>query len=378
MSGHSAREPAPLYPGRRMSQEHTLRAVALALAADVPVLLWGLPGTGKSSVLRDIATGFGWQCEVVVASIREPADFAGLPIVDGQSVRFAPPRWAERLATAGEGLLFLDELSTAAPAVQAALLRVVLERSVGDIELPSGVRIVAAANPPEQTADGWDLAAPLANRFCHLDWTVGQAEFERGFAAGWPRLKFAGLPPDWERWTVRARHMVSAFSRVRPSLVAQIPNDGSRASRGWPSPRSWEMTARLLGAAEAVGADQATKMLLVAGSVGQGAGVEFLTWLTELDLEDPEAALADPSSLVLPERGDRALAVLMSVVAAVAANPTAERWRAAWKVLATAANGQADIGAVAARYLARYRPDGVEAPAEVELFEPVLRAAELM
>ena len=103
-------------------------ALALAVAARVPVVLWGAPGTGKSSVVQRLAAVMGWRCEVVIASIREPSDFAGLPIVvDGDagrsgpgSVRFAPPTWAIALAEAGSGLLFLDEISTAPPAVQAA------------------------------------------------------------------------------------------------------------------------------------------------------------------------------------------------------------------------------------------------------------------
>ncbi|MPY96333.1 MAG: AAA domain-containing protein, partial [Acidimicrobiia bacterium] len=145
--------------------------MGIAVAAGVPVLLWGAPGTGKTSALRAMAGAAGLPCEVVIASIREPSDFAGLPIVVDGDVRFAPPAWARRLAEAGEGLLFLDELSTTPPAVQAALLRVVLERVVGDLALPEAVAVVAAANPPEQAADGWDLSPPLANRFCHLDGT---------------------------------------------------------------------------------------------------------------------------------------------------------------------------------------------------------------
>ena len=158
-------------------------ALGIAVAARVPVLLWGAPGTGKTSAIRAMAEAMGLPCETVIASIREPSDFAGLPVVaqgdpvtgNGKSggsavVRFAPPLWALRLAEAGTGLLFLDELSTAPPAVQAALLRVVLERTVGDLALPADVAVVAAANPPEQAADGWDLSAPLANRLCHLTW----------------------------------------------------------------------------------------------------------------------------------------------------------------------------------------------------------------
>ena len=63
----------------------------MAVAARVPVLLWGAPGTGKTSAIRAMAAAMGWPCETVIASIREPSDFAGLPIVvgDGVAVRSA-------------------------------------------------------------------------------------------------------------------------------------------------------------------------------------------------------------------------------------------------------------------------------------------------
>lgn len=54
--------------------------------------------------------------EAVIGSIREPGDFSGLPVIRDEETRFAPPRWARRLAAAGSGLLFLDELTTAPPA----------------------------------------------------------------------------------------------------------------------------------------------------------------------------------------------------------------------------------------------------------------------
>ncbi|MBO0821353.1 MAG: AAA family ATPase, partial [Nocardiopsaceae bacterium] len=173
-------------------------ALGLAVAARVPVLLWGAPGTGKTSAIRAMAEAMGLPCETVIASIREPSDFAGLPVVSGQVVSFAPPRWAQRLAEAGTGILFLDELSTAPPAVQAALLRVVLERTVGDLTLPPDVAVVAAANPPEQAADGWDLSAPLANRLCHLSWETTPRSIADGLAAGWAAPFVPVLPDGWE------------------------------------------------------------------------------------------------------------------------------------------------------------------------------------
>ncbi|HTX29265.1 MAG TPA: MoxR family ATPase [Streptosporangiaceae bacterium] len=353
-------------------------ALGVAVAARVPVLLWGAPGTGKTSAIRAMAETMGLPCETVIASIREPSDFAGLPIVVGDAVRFAPPAWARRLAEAGRGLLFLDELSTAPPAVQAALLRVVLERAVGDLTLPDEVAVVAAANPPEQAADGWDLSAPLANRLCHLAWQADPRAVADGLAGGWAAPVVPLLPDGWEAEQIMARGLVAAFLHVRPALAIAPPSDAASAGRGWPSPRTWEMAARLMAAAGAAGASDEARSVLIAGAVGDGAGVEFLAWLVQMDLPDPEAVLADPASFRLPERGDRAYAALAAIAAAVAANPTPERWTAGWQVLGHAAEAAPDVGAVAARVLAKCRPEGAALPPEIRLFAPVLRDAGLL
>ena len=359
-------------------QAAAVEALGVAVAARVPVLLWGAPGTGKTATIRAMAEQMGWPCETVIASIREPSDFAGLPIIVGDEVRFAPPGWARRLAEAGHGLLFLDELSTAPPAVQAALLRVVLERVVGDLMLPDKVSVVAAANPPEQAADGWDLSAPLANRLCHLAWEVDPRAVADGLAGGWAAPRVPALPDGWEAGLGLARSLAAAFLHVRPALACAPPADASSAGKGWPSPRTWDMTARLLAAGEAAGACGEARSALVRGAVGEGAGVEFLSWLAEMDLPDPEAVLADPDSFVLPKRGDRAYAAVTAVAAVVVADPTPERWVAGWRVLGKAAHDAPDMAAVAARMLARCRPDGTPLPAEVRIFAPVLRDAGLL
>ena len=358
-------------------------ALGVAVAARVPVLLWGAPGTGKTSAVRALSAAAGLPCETVIASIREPSDFAGLPIVDrdgpvGPQVRFAPPAWARTLAAAGTGLAFFDEISTAPPAVQAALLRVVLERTVGDLVLPDQVAIVAAANPPDQAADGWELSPPLANRFCHLDWEVNAATVASGFSSGWPAPPVAPVPDGWESRLPVARAWVAGFLTVRPMLALAVPDDASAAGRAWPSPRTWEMAARLQCAAQAANADQLVVSVVVRGSVGAGAGVEYLTWLEEADLPDPEAVLADPDGFVLPERGDRAYAALTSVAAAVAADPTPDRWARGWQAFGKAAGAAPDVAAIAARTLARCRPPEASLPPELATFTPLLRDAGLL
>lgn len=358
-----------------MSQATAVEAMGVAVAARVPVLLWGAPGTGKTSAVRAMAASLGWPLETVIAAIREPSDFAGLPVISGSEVHMAPPRWARNLAGEDRGILFLDEISTAPPAVQAALLRVVLERVVGDLGLPDGIVVIAAANPPEQAADGWDLSAPLANRFVHLDWTVEPAAFAQGLAGGWEAPEVPDLPADWEKGITATRAVVSAFITVRPGLACALPEDAAGAGRGWPSPRTWDMAARLWTAAEAAGASTEATTALVTGAVGEGAGVELLMWEMEMDLPDPEAVLADPTGFDIPARGDRAHAVLQSVAAAVAANPTVERWLAGWQVLGRAGEEAPDVAAVAARTLVQCRPPRAPAPPEAKLFAPLLQDA---
>ncbi|HEX5117057.1 MAG TPA: MoxR family ATPase [Pseudonocardiaceae bacterium] len=361
-----------------MSAQTTHQALALAVTAGVPVLLWGSPGTGKTSVVRALGESFGWPVEVVVGSIREPTDFAGLPVVVNGDVRLAPPVWARRLADAGHGVLFLDELTTAPPAVQAAMLRIVLERVVGDLALPGGVRVVAAANPPEQAADGWELSPPLANRLVHLDWPVDAAAVAEGIAVGFPPPPASPhTQPDPVRLAT-ARAVVGAFLKVRPTLALQVPTQATQAGRGWPSPRSWDIVATLVGMCDTAGADEDVRAMLVAGAVGEGAGIEFLSWLANADLPDPEAVLADPDSVELPERSDRAFAVLTAVASVAIARGDAESWSAAWRVLAKATDAAPDVATLVAQSLAAARPAGATLPVEVLQLTPVLRAAGLM
>jgi hypothetical protein len=318
-------------------------------------------------------------CETVIASIREPSDFAGLPIVeDGRSVRFAPPRWAERLAEAGHGILFLDEISTAPPAVQAALLRVVLERTVGDLALPDGVTVVAAANPPEQAADGWDLSAPLANRFCHLDWELTASEWADGIIGGFDAAAIPTFDPDrFSRTLTETRGSLGAFISSRPALLAAPPTNPADAGRAWPSPRSWEMGARLLTAAGLSAQPEVVTGLLMAGAVGPAAAAEYLAWREDLELPDPEVVLGNPADFRLPDRGDKAYAALALVTAAVLGNNTPDRWQAAWQAIAAGTrNGHADIAVAAIRSLVTHRPDGAVPPREVlAALAPVLKTA---
>ncbi|MBK3526212.1 AAA family ATPase [Streptomyces sp. MBT70] len=361
--------------------DEQLDALALAVAADLPVLLWGEPGIGKTAALTQLAASLDLPLTTVIASVHEPSDFSGLPVIgDDPGVRgvpMAPPRWAVELVRAGRGLLFLDELSTATPAVQAALLRVVLERRVGELQLPPGVRIVAAANPRASAADGWELSPPLANRFVHLHWVHDRDVVVRGLGGVWPRAELPRLAPERLPEAVAfARRAVCGFLEVRPTLIHRLPSTETRRGGAWPSPRSWEAALTLLAFGTAAAASREVMALLVRGAVGDGPGLELLAHLDRMDLPDPETLLAEPSSAELPERGDLRQAALEAVVAAVGARPERQRWEAAWAVLVRAMEtGAPDLLVAPARTLASLRRDDWEVPRAVERLAAVVGIA---
>jgi hypothetical protein len=314
-----------------------------------------------------------------------------LPIVDGtvegasgsvRTVAFAPPRFAVEAAAEG-GVIFLDELTTCPPAVQAALLRSVVDKAFGDLELdPERVTIIAAANPPEDAAGGWDLAPPLANRFLHHQFTLQPTRWSEGFPGYWgapPTIGFRGTRLAERAWA-SARAVVAGFVRARPGLLLGLPEATSLRGQAWPSPRSWDYASRLLGAADSGSKLTAELLPLLAGCVGEGAAVEFATWRAELDLPDPESLLANPASYRHPRRGDHAYAVLAAISQAARARLTPDRWRAAWRIMATAAqSGGADIAAVAVRDLVRARTPQLAVPVEhLSAFYPLLEAAGLL
>ncbi|RMI37147.1 AAA family ATPase [Actinomadura harenae] len=361
--------------------DEQLEALTLAVAADLPVLLWGEPGIGKTAALTQLAASLDLPLTTVIASVHEPTDFSGLPIVGDdpatQGVPMAPPQWAVDLVRAGRGLLFLDELSTATPAVQAALLRVVLERKVGALQLPPGVRIVAAANPRASAADGWELSPPLANRFVHLYWVHDRDTVVRGLGGVWPRPRLPRLVPEKLPEAVAyARQAVCGFLQARPTLIHRLPSTETRRGGAWPSPRSWEAALTLLAFGTAASVSREVLALLVRGAVGDGPGLELLAHLDRMDLPDPESLLADPASAELPVRGDLRQATLEAVVAAVGARPQRERWEAGWMVLVRALEtGAADLLVAPAKVLASLRRDDWEVPESMERLAGVIGLA---
>ena len=298
------------------------RALLVALATPapngltgVPVLLWGRPGVGKSSFIEGLAAP-DLPVTTLIASIHDPTDFSGLPVLEDGKVRYAVPRWVDDFAAAERGLLFLDELSTAPPSVQAALLRVVFERKVGFHPLPAGVRIVAAANPPDLMVGGWELSPPLRNRFVHLNWDIPTDLYVRSLTDGWDTAALPTVDPAAHAAKLRDyRSRITGFLRVKPDALHADPEENKY---GFASPRSWDFAAALLATADLLGhraeaaADNEVVFELTVGCLGEPTALMLLEYLRNLRLPDPVAVLDGSLSVDVTELDDSELFVLFA------------------------------------------------------------------
>ena len=368
----------------RAEYEQVLEAVGICVSARIPVLLWGNPGEGKTAVIES-AVGQGWHVESLIVSHYEPSDFAGLPVVTGEgSVELAPPGWARRLAAhTGPSIAFFDEFSTAAPALQAAALRPLTHYEVGALRLPATVSFVAAANPADVAAAGWELAAPTANRFVHLDWSLPLEVFGECLVTGdWPGLPVYDEPEDLAERSAAELVLVAGFLRARESQLSVIPKTAADRGKAFPTPRTWDYAARLSAFAQAVGASPTARRLLVAGCVGESTAHEYLAWEASLDLPDPEVLLALPAAADFAGmRADRVYVTLQGVLAAVVRRSTPDRWADAVRLCAMAADAVGiDPAVPVVRALVRdgVRPTGAPVPPEIKVFAPALALAGLL
>lgn len=256
------------------------------LAAELPpIMLWGAPGVGKSSLVREAAEREGIGFIDIRLAQREPVDLRGLPVPDRE-------RGVVDWLLAGEwprdpgsrGIILFDELTAADRSLQVAAYELILDRRLGDLyRLPPGWLVVGAGNRQADRAVAQTFSSALANRFCHLE-----------------------LAPDLDSWTRWARGQglhpdVIAFLRFRPECFFDM--EGA-VEQGWPSPRSWARVAQSLTYGSQL--PDEVQALAVHGLVGEGAGTEFLAFREwSRKLPDIPAMLADQAPIVIPERADQ-------------------------------------------------------------------------
>ena len=221
------------------------------------LMIWGPPGIGKSSIVAQTAAAHGLECIDLRLSQLAPTDLRGLPVARDGRARWYPP---EFLPDAGRGVLFLDEINMAPPTMQGMAQQLILDRRVGSYIVPEGWFIWAAGNRDEDSAAVFEMPAPLANRFLHVEVTADLASFKQ-FALA------SGLS-----------EALVAFLSFRPNMLHRF----DAAQPAWPSPRSWAMADVL----HRIGLD-------VGAAVGAAAAAEFRAYQALYsELPDLAAVLA--------------------------------------------------------------------------------------
>ena len=260
---------------RTVSPNGAKASIYHAMSKKRPIFLWGPPGIGKSDIVAQITDSLPNSHLIDIRlSLWEPTDIKGIPYFDSNSgtmVWGAPSELpSEEFAAQYDNIvLFLDEMNSAAPSVQAAAYQLILNRRVGQYKLPDNVIIVAAGNREADKGVTYRMPAPLANRFVHLELAVN---FD-----------------DWFTWAVANRIHKDVVGYLQFAKKDLYDFDPKSPSRSFATPRSWSFVSELIED----DIDESTTTDLVAGSVGEGLAVKFMAHRkVAADMPNPTDILA--------------------------------------------------------------------------------------
>jgi hypothetical protein len=188
----------------------------------------------------------------------DPTDIRGIPFYNKElgKMDWAPPIDLPDEEMAKQYpliVLFLDEMNSAAPAVQAAAYQLVLNRRVGKYRLPDNVVMVAAGNRESDKGVTYRMPTPLSNRFVHLEMKV---DF-----------------PSWQEWAVNHKIHKDVVGYLTFAKQDLYDFDAKSSSRAFATPRSWFFVSELLADEDL---DDVTATDLIAGTVGEGLAVKFM------------------------------------------------------------------------------------------------------
>ena len=283
-----------------MRASEVTESLSAMVKQKIPAFLWGPPGIGKSSIVRQIAEAEGIGFIDLRLSLMDPTDLKGIPFYDKSehSALWAPPAFLPR---EGSGVLFLDELNSAPPAVQASAYQLILDRRVGEYELPKGWAIVAAGNRENDRGVVYRMPAPLANRFVHLEMEVNV--------------------DDWRDWAYAAGMDERVIAFIGYKNEELFTFDATQNEKSFATPRSWEFVHNILQS----GMREQLLLDAIGGAIGRERAVEFLAFSKVMHrLPDLDAILKEGRG-EYPADVDVLYALGAGLVSKVLSDPSQEK-----------------------------------------------------
>ena len=275
-----------------MKASNITKVVSSLIDRKLPVFIWGAPGIGKSSIVKKIAKDKELAFIDLRLSLLDPTDLKGIPFFNAETKEgvWAKPSFLPS-KEGSKGILFLDEINTAPPAVQASAYQLILDRRVGEYELPEGWSIVAAGNRENDRGVVYKMPPPLANRFVHFEMEV---DFN-----------------DWKAWAYAAKIESSIIAYLAYDKSMLFTFDATSNEKSFATPRSWEYVDSIIKSC--IEADLILDS--ISGAVGREAAIGYLSFkkimkdlpdlnrvidgsLMELEEEDPKVMMALSIGLV--------------------------------------------------------------------------------
>ena len=265
------------------------KMVHKSIQKKIPLMIWGQPGIGKSDIVAQVARELGRPLIDIRLPLLDSCDIRGIPFLadvkvydkEGNLVRdeqgvpvtdkrfsWSPPSDLP-LDENSNALVFYDEISAAAPSIQAATYQIILNRQIGNYKLPKQVAIVAAGNRVKDRGVAFNMPSALKNRFMHATLQVSV--------------------DDWCQW--------ASLNRVHRTILGYLSFSGADLntfetcgdSEAFATPRSWYMLSNIMQEIDENGDfvdthhDEEVLAHMVKGLIGTGVGTKFLAYRKNAD-----------------------------------------------------------------------------------------------
>jgi len=285
-----------------MKASNITKVVNKLIVQKLPVFIWGAPGIGKSSIVKAIAQEQELEFLDLRLSLLDPTDLKGIPFFNAETNEgvWAKPSFLPSDPDS-KGILFLDEINTAPPAVQASAYQLILDRKVGEYELPEGWSIIAAGNRENDRGIVYKMPPPLANRFVHFEMEV---DFD-----------------DWKAWAYSAKIDASIIGFLAYDKSMLFTFDATSNEKSFATPRSWEYVDSIVKS----GIDGDLILDCISGAVGREAAIGYISFKKVMkELPDLDTVLDGTLTELNEDDSKVMMALSIGLVNALIEKPTSE------------------------------------------------------